>query len=186
MSAPARQRRHCKAVHEVDGALPATEPGHLVHRLDEDDILKESTPCSGLAFSVSAPSTCRLNRALWRHDRTRPLTRRLHSMGVRAGPIPRSNLNRSRHGRLDASQDSSGRKKSSTGPLSERDRAPNREFLSRLTAPARRALEREGIKTVRNLSRCTKRQILRLHRMGPSTLPRLKQALQEAGLTFKA
>ena len=59
------------------------------------------------------------------------------------------------------------------------------DFLSRLAAPARRALEREGITTVSKLSRWTEQEIRKLHGMGPSTIPKLRAALKGAGLTFK-
>jgi hypothetical protein len=58
-------------------------------------------------------------------------------------------------------------------------------FLSRTGAPARRALERAGITAALELSAYTETQILQLHGMGPSTVPKLKKALQEAGLSFK-
>jgi hypothetical protein len=59
------------------------------------------------------------------------------------------------------------------------------EFLSTLAAPARRALEREGITTARKLSQRTEREIRQLHGMGPSTIPKLQAALKQAGLKFK-
>jgi hypothetical protein len=58
-------------------------------------------------------------------------------------------------------------------------------FLSTLAAPARRALEREGITTPRTLSQWTEREIRQLHGMGPSTIPKLRAALKQAGLKFK-
>ena len=59
------------------------------------------------------------------------------------------------------------------------------DFLSQLAAPARRALEREGITTPRKLSQWTEREVRQLHGMGPSTLPKLRAALKQAGLKFK-
>jgi len=59
------------------------------------------------------------------------------------------------------------------------------DFLSQLAAPARRALEREGITTARTLSQWTEREIRQLHGMGPSTIPKLRAALEQAGLKFK-
>jgi hypothetical protein len=59
------------------------------------------------------------------------------------------------------------------------------DFLAALATPARRALEREGITTPRKLSRWTEREIRQLHGMGPSTIPKLRAALKQAGLTFK-
>jgi uncharacterized protein YdhG (YjbR/CyaY superfamily) len=62
---------------------------------------------------------------------------------------------------------------------------PESTFLAGLAAPARRALEREGITTLAALSRYSEREILQLHGMGPSTMPKLKRALQQGGLSFK-
>jgi DNA-directed RNA polymerase alpha subunit len=59
------------------------------------------------------------------------------------------------------------------------------DFLSTLGAPARRALEREGITSLTKLSRYSEKEVLHLHGMGPSTIPKLKEALRENGLTFK-
>lgn len=73
-----------------------------------------------------------------------------------------------------------------TCPVCEAERAPKEGFLSQIAAPARRALEHEGIDTLSKLADYTEREILRLHGMGPSTIPKLRSALQDAGLTFKA
>jgi hypothetical protein len=58
-------------------------------------------------------------------------------------------------------------------------------FLATLGAPARRALEREGLTTLAKLSDRTEKLILALHGMGPSTIPKLKKALEAAGLAFR-
>jgi uncharacterized protein YdhG (YjbR/CyaY superfamily) len=58
-------------------------------------------------------------------------------------------------------------------------------FLWDLSAPARRALEGKGILTLTALSRYSERQILQLHGVGPGTMPKLRQALQARGLSFK-
>jgi DNA-directed RNA polymerase alpha subunit len=52
-------------------------------------------------------------------------------------------------------------------------------------APARRALENKGIKTVKQLSQFTEREILALHGMGKTTIPKLQSALESEGLRFK-
>lgn len=72
-----------------------------------------------------------------------------------------------------------------TCPICEAERKPQGGFMSELGAPARRALENAGIHTVKELSRYTQQEILQLHGMGPSSLPKLKQALQQHGLNFK-
>ncbi len=58
-------------------------------------------------------------------------------------------------------------------------------FLSNLGAPARRALENKGIATIKQLASYSEKEIMQLHGMGPSTLPKLKAALKDAGLDFK-
>lgn len=57
--------------------------------------------------------------------------------------------------------------------------------MSQLSAPARRALERRGLTSLKTLSTFSKREILALHGMGPASLPILEKALQEKGLSFR-
>lgn len=57
--------------------------------------------------------------------------------------------------------------------------------MALISAPARRALEREHIKTVEDLAKWNEREILQLHGMGPSTIPKLKKALKDNKLSFK-
>jgi len=71
-----------------------------------------------------------------------------------------------------------------TCPICEDNRKPQDSFLSLLTAPARRALENNGIKTLQQLSKFTETDILQLHGMGKSSIPKLKKALTETGLRF--
>lgn len=59
------------------------------------------------------------------------------------------------------------------------------DFLSALSAPARRALENRGITTLAELAKYTQAEILQLHGMGPASIPKLKKALQEKKLDFK-
>jgi hypothetical protein len=54
-----------------------------------------------------------------------------------------------------------------------------------LSAPARRALENAGIKTEKQLANKTQEEILSLHGIGPSALPKLQAALSTKGLSFK-
>lgn len=58
------------------------------------------------------------------------------------------------------------------------------DFLSRFSAPARRALENAGITSVHELARRTQAEVMGLHGMGKASLPALLQALKEAGKTF--
>jgi len=62
---------------------------------------------------------------------------------------------------------------------------PENGFLATLSAPARRALENSGIDTVQKVSLYQEADILKLHGMGPGSLPKLRQALQDFGLSFK-
>lgn len=58
-------------------------------------------------------------------------------------------------------------------------------FLTGLSAPARRALEKEGINTLKMLAKHTEKELLHLHGFGKSSLPVLKIALNAVGLDFK-
>jgi DNA-directed RNA polymerase alpha subunit len=57
--------------------------------------------------------------------------------------------------------------------------------MSELSAPARRALENVGIKTVTQLAKKTEQEILNLHGMGQRSIPKLRKALQNKGLSFR-
>jgi predicted RecB family nuclease len=72
-----------------------------------------------------------------------------------------------------------------TCPVCEQERKPQNGFLSLLAAPARRALENNGITTLQQLSRFTENEILALHGMGKSSIPKLQGALSAQGLKFK-
>lgn len=72
-----------------------------------------------------------------------------------------------------------------TCPICEATRKPEHHFLAALSAPARRALENKGITTLEKLSGYTKAEILALHGMGPSSIPRLATLLEAEGLCFK-
>ncbi|MEP7110914.1 MAG: RNA polymerase alpha subunit C-terminal domain-containing protein [Ferruginibacter sp.] len=70
-------------------------------------------------------------------------------------------------------------------PICEQVRKPENGFQSLLAAPARRALENKGIKTLHQLSKFSEKEILTLHGMGPGSIPKLLSALKTIGLTFK-
>lgn len=72
-----------------------------------------------------------------------------------------------------------------TCPVCEEERKPKDSFLSLIAAPARRALERENINTLEDLAKYSEKEILSLHGMGKSTIPKLQQLLKENKLTFK-
>jgi len=58
-------------------------------------------------------------------------------------------------------------------------------FMIKLSAPAQRALNSAGIKTIRQLSNYTKSELLKLHGFGPVSIPILENELSKAGLSFK-
>jgi DNA-directed RNA polymerase alpha subunit len=72
-----------------------------------------------------------------------------------------------------------------TCPTCEKERKPENGFLSELSAPARRALENNGITTIQELANFSEKEILQFHGMGPASLPKLRSALKENGLSFR-
>jgi hypothetical protein len=70
-------------------------------------------------------------------------------------------------------------------PVCEAMKKPDDELFSSLSAPARRALENAGIIMPLQLSRYTEAQLLKLHGMGPASLPKLRSILKEHGLFLK-
>lgn len=71
-----------------------------------------------------------------------------------------------------------------TCPVCEEERKPVAGFATLLAAPARRALENAGIKTLQQLAQKSEADILNLHGMGPSSIPKLRDALKAEGLAF--
>ncbi|MBK8698524.1 MAG: hypothetical protein IPN29_02870 [Saprospiraceae bacterium] len=72
-----------------------------------------------------------------------------------------------------------------TCPVCEGEKKSKESFLSMLGAPARRALENEGINTLEQLSKYSEQEILNLHGMGKTTIPKLQKLLTENGLSFR-
>lgn len=72
-----------------------------------------------------------------------------------------------------------------TCPVCENERKPETGFLSVLAAPARRALENNGITSLETLSTYSEKEILAFHGMGRSSIPKLRKVLGERGLSFK-
>ncbi|MCR6642961.1 MAG: RNA polymerase alpha subunit C-terminal domain-containing protein [Sporocytophaga sp.] len=70
-------------------------------------------------------------------------------------------------------------------PVCEEMRKPDNGFLSLISAPARRALEGKGINTLQLLSQYSEKELLKLHGIGPTAIPKLREALKSAGLSFK-
>ena len=73
----------------------------------------------------------------------------------------------------------------STCPTCEAEKKPKDGFLSLLSAPARRALENNGITTLKQLSKYSENELLQFHGFGKSSLPKLRTALEAKGLNFK-
>lgn len=72
-----------------------------------------------------------------------------------------------------------------TCPICEKERKPKAGFMSVLGAPAIRALEGANIKTLKQLSKKTEKELLALHGFGPSSIAKLKPILKQEGLSFK-
>lgn len=72
-----------------------------------------------------------------------------------------------------------------TCPTCEGIGKPHEGFLAQLSAPARRALMSKGIDSLNHLATYTEKQIRELHGIGPSSIPKLKNALATKGLSFK-
>jgi predicted RecB family nuclease len=71
-----------------------------------------------------------------------------------------------------------------TCPICAAQDKPETGFLALLSSPARNALQHAGITTLTQLSQHSESEILKLHGMGTKSLPTLRQALHDAGLTF--
>ncbi|WP_342509684.1 RNA polymerase alpha subunit C-terminal domain-containing protein [Sporosarcina sp. FSL K6-2383] len=69
-------------------------------------------------------------------------------------------------------------------PICEQERKPDNGFLAKLSAPARRALEHNGITTLQQLATYSEKEILQFHGIGPTSVPVLRASLEESGLTF--
>ena len=67
----------------------------------------------------------------------------------------------------------------------QKDPKTNSNFLSTLSAPARRALENNGITTLEQLSKYSKKEVLKFHGMGKSTIPKLEKLLAEENMAFR-
>lgn len=59
------------------------------------------------------------------------------------------------------------------------------DFLHGLSAPARRALQNNGIKTLKEMAKYTEAEILQFHGIGKTAIPLLQKALKEKGFNFK-
>ncbi len=59
-------------------------------------------------------------------------------------------------------------------------------FPGGLSAPAQRALAHAGYTRIEQLADVTEAEILKLHGMGPKSMPLLREALAAKGLAFKS
>lgn len=69
-------------------------------------------------------------------------------------------------------------------PVCEKQKAVNPDFAG-LSAPARRALANAAISQLKDLTRWSEVDLLRLHGIGPSAIPVLRAALKKAKLGFR-
>ncbi|SEM76229.1 RNA polymerase, alpha chain C terminal domain [Mesobacillus persicus] len=70
-------------------------------------------------------------------------------------------------------------------PTCDKENKPLSGFLSKLSSPARNALVDKGIDTLQKLSTYTEKEILKIHGVGPASLPVMRTSLEEVGLSFK-
>jgi predicted RecB family nuclease len=70
-------------------------------------------------------------------------------------------------------------------PKCEAAKVPEQDFLKAIAAPARRAVEGIGVKTLKQLARHTEAEIAALHGMGPNAMGKLRAALKAQGSAFK-
>lgn len=70
-------------------------------------------------------------------------------------------------------------------PVCEELQKPKEGFIASLSAPARRALENNGIHSIKQLSELSEADLLKFHGMGKASLPVLRAALGAEGLSFK-
>lgn len=73
-----------------------------------------------------------------------------------------------------------------TCPICEKEKKPKNGPFSSLSAPAIRALQNNGINNLKQLSKYTEEEILQLHGIGKSSLPKLITQLAKVGLSFKS
>lgn len=72
-----------------------------------------------------------------------------------------------------------------TCPVCAQEDKPTSGFLAPFSSPVRNALLHQGIDTIGKLAAHTEKEILALHGIGKSSLPRFYEALEAAGLQFK-
>jgi predicted RecB family nuclease len=73
-----------------------------------------------------------------------------------------------------------------TCPICDKENKPVSGFLSLISAPARRSLEREGIKSLTQLAKYSEKELLELHGMGPKAIAKLKNILADNSISFSS
>lgn len=70
-------------------------------------------------------------------------------------------------------------------PQCEKEKQQAGYFIPGLSVPARRALTSKGIHSLPALAGYSEKEILALHGIGKTTLPKLRAALKAGGLSFQ-
>ncbi|MCP9767191.1 hypothetical protein EGI22_04665 [Lacihabitans sp. LS3-19] len=70
-------------------------------------------------------------------------------------------------------------------PVCEKAKKSNLEFLQKISSPARRALENIGIINLEDLTIYSEKELLKLHGIGPASIPILRNTLENKNLSFK-
>ncbi|MNJ86238.1 hypothetical protein D3C87_37290 [compost metagenome] len=70
-------------------------------------------------------------------------------------------------------------------PVCEEEKKSDAGVFAVLSAPARRAMESNGISSLKDLARYSEKEILEFHGIGKASIPTLKKLLNEKGLSFK-
>lgn len=70
-------------------------------------------------------------------------------------------------------------------PVCEKARLEGNGVFRMLTAPARRAFENTGIETLEQLQQYSSDELLNLHGIGKTSIPKIIQLLNEHGLHLK-
>lgn len=71
-------------------------------------------------------------------------------------------------------------------PICENESKSEKDLFHMLSAPAKRALEHNGIRNLQELSKYTENDMLQLHGIGKTSVPKLKLLLETVGLKFKS
>lgn len=70
-------------------------------------------------------------------------------------------------------------------PFCEKESKSGQGLFHILSAPAQRALDNQGIRSLQELSKYAENDILKLHGIGKTAIPKLKSLLETEDLKFK-